>query len=292
MRSFPLLAAALLALGAALAAPSAARATAAQASPTLERIQRAGVITFAYRDAAAPFSFKDREGVRGYTVELCEHVAAAIQKELGLAKLRIEWVPVDAATRIDVVASGKADALCGTTTVTLSRMKSVDFSVPIFVDGGSVLVRAASKLVRLADFKGHRIAVIPGTTTESALKRALDALGASATIVPVKDGTAGMAALVKGDVDGYAGDRIVLLGFRMAAREPDDYDFIERDFSMEPYALALPRNDADFRLAVNRALVGMFRSGEIDPIFRRWLGAMGQPGPLLHALFYLNTIPE
>ena len=73
---------------------------------------------------------------------------------------------------------------------------------------------------------------------------------------------------------------------------PRDFDFVAGDFSVEPYALVLPRNDADYRLAVNRALVALFKSGDIDPIFQRWLGGMGQPGPLLHALFYLNTLPE
>jgi glutamate/aspartate transport system substrate-binding protein len=262
-------------------------------SPTLDRIKRTGVITFAYREGAAPFSFKDRGGViRGYSAELCSRVAAAIQKDLGLPALRVAWVPVDAATRVGAVASGKADAECGTTTVTLSRMQSVDFSVPIFVDGGAVVVQAKSKLTRLTDLKGRKVAVIGGTTTERALKRALDAFDATATLVPVKDGAAGMAMLAQGQVDGYAGDRVVLLGLRSAAPEAADLEFIPGDFSVEPYALVLPRNDADFRLAVNRALVALFKSGDIDPIFQRWLGGLGQPGPLLHALFYLNSLPE
>jgi ABC-type amino acid transport substrate-binding protein len=101
-----------------------------------------------------------------------------------------------------------------------------------------------------------------------------------------------MASLAQGQVDGYAGDRIVLLDLRMAAPNAVEFDFVDGDFSVEPYALVLPRNDADFRLAVNRALVALFRSGDIDPIFQRWLGGMGRPGPLLHALFYLNTLPE
>ena len=42
---------------------------------------------------------------------------------------------------------------------------------------------------------------------------------------------------------------------------------------------------------MNRALVGL-TSGEIDPIFLRWLASLGRPGPLLHAMFYLNTVPE
>ena len=296
MRRFSLLATALLVLGAGFVDPrpaDAADASPSAASPTLERIQRTGVITLAYREAAAPFSFKDRGGVvRGYSVELCSRVAAAIQKDLGLPALKIEWLPVDAATRIEAVTSGKAAAVCGTTTITLARMQSVDFSVPIFVDGGSVVVQGKSKLARLADLKGKKIAVIGGTTTERALKRALDVIDAAAVLVPVKDGAAGMASLAQGHVDGYAGDRVVLLGLLMATPNAADFDFIVGDFSVEPYALALPRNDADFRLAVNRALVALFRSGEIDPIFQRWLGGLGQPSPLLHALFYLNTLPE
>ena len=65
--------------------------------------------------------------------------------------------------------SGKADAECGTTTITLARMEKVDFSLPIFVDGGSVMVRANTKLTRLNDLKGKRIAVIAGTLVFTAL---------------------------------------------------------------------------------------------------------------------------
>ncbi len=43
---------------------------------------------------------------------------------------------------------------------------------------------------------------------------------------------------------------------------------------------------------MNRALVGLYRTGDIDEIFQRWLGALGRPGTLLHAMFYLNTLPE
>ena len=34
-----------------------------------------------------------------------------------------------------------------------------------------------------------------------------------------------------------------------------------------------------------------YRSGGIDPIFQRWFGLLGRPGPMLHAMFYLNTLP-
>jgi len=171
-------------------------------------------------------------------------------------------------------------------------MQKVDFSLPIYVDGGSVLVRARSKIARLSELKGKRVAVIEGTTTEAELARGLDTTGARATLVPVKTAAEGMAMLNKGSVDGYAADRVVLAYLKLRAPKPDAYAFVAGDFSYEPFGLPMRRDDPDFKLAVNRALATIYRTGDIDAIFQRWLGALGIPGPLLHAMFYLNAIPE
>jgi ABC-type amino acid transport substrate-binding protein len=280
-------AAACLILVAALAAP------AADAASTLERIRTDGSIRLGYRAGAAPFSFKERDGsVRGYSVEICTRVVASIQKQLGISSLRIEWSPVDAGDRLDSVAKGKIDIECGTTTIRLSRYEKVDFSLPTFVDGGSVLTAVTSKLGRFADLASHKIAFIPGTTTEKALKRQLGVIGAKADLVPVKDGFEGLALLTAGKVDGYASDRIVLVALRATTADPAHWQLLDTDFSFEPYALVLRRDDPDFRLAVNRALVELYSSGEIDPIFYRWLAGLGEPGPLLNAMFYLSTLPQ
>jgi len=272
---------------------AAAASAAADSSRTLDRIRADGAIHLGYRAGAAPFSFRERDGrIRGYSAELCNRIATAIQKQLGLPALKVEWTPLAAADRIDAVAKGKVDIECGTTTTSLSRYEKVDFSLPIFVDGGSILTRSDAKLTRLADFSGKRVAVIPGTTTESALKRELAVIGAKAELVPVADGVVGLALLTGGKVDGYAGDRIVLVSARADSSDPAKLALLDADFSFEPYALVVRRDDPDFRLAVNRALVEIYRSGDIDDIFYRWLGAMGRPGPLLHSMFYLNTLPE
>jgi len=266
---------------------------AAADSPTLNRIKATGTITFGYRDNAVPFSYKDRDGrIRGYSVELCMRVAGFIQNELALTALKIEWVPVEASNRLDYVISGKVDAVCGTTTITLGRMQKVDFSLPIYVDGGSMLVRAKSKLARVPDLKGKRVAVIAGTTTEEELGRGLDASGARAVLVPVKNAAEGMAMLEKGSVAGYAADRVVLAYLKMRSPNPNAYAFVAGDFSYEPFGLPMRRDDPDFKLAVNRALATIYRTGDIDGIFQRWLGSLGIPGPLLQAMFYLNAIPE
>jgi ABC-type amino acid transport substrate-binding protein len=265
---------------------------ASAASPTLDRIKATGTVTFAYRDGAPPFSFKARSGrPQGYSVELCERVAAAIGKALAIPALKVEWRPVDAASRLDAVTSGQADAECGTTTITLGRMERVDFSVPIFVDGGSVLVREKDHLARLTDLKGRKIAVIPGTTTEPALQRALKVIEVTAEFVPVKTSAEGAALLLAGKADAFASDRVVLAGIKLAQGN-DELELINQDFSFEPYALVVRRDDPDFRLAVNRALVGLYKSGEIDAVYVKWLAPLGRPGPLLNAMFYLNSLPD
>jgi ABC-type amino acid transport substrate-binding protein len=267
--------------------------TALAASPTLDRIAATGTITFGYRDGAAPFSFRDRTGgVRGYSVDLCVRIAAGIQAALGLPGLKVEWKPVDAATRIDAVVSGKVDAECGTTTITLKRMERVDFSLPIFVDGASLLTRGQDRVTRLTDLAGKRVAVIAGTTTETALQRALKLVNTRVDTVPVKDAPEGLEAVLAGKADAFAGDRVVLAGLKRDQPKAATLDLLASDFSYEPYALVVRRDDPDFRLALNRALVGVYKSGEIDGIYQRWLAPLGQPSLLLHSMFYLNALPE
>jgi len=52
------------------------------------------------------------------------------------------------------------------------------------------------------------------------------------------------------------------------------------------------RNDAAFRLLVNRALAEVYRSGRIGPIYDRWFGALGKPSLALQAMYQLNALPE
>lgn len=290
MRPFPRTTLALASIALCIAlAPAPARA----ASAALAHLD-AGAIKLGYRAGTPPFSFKERDQVRGYSVALCERAMAAIAAARHVAAPRIEWIAVDAASRLDAVASGRVDAECGTTTITLSRRERVDFSVPIYVDGGSLLVRADAAPVpaTLADMNGKRIAVIGATTTEAALTKALALAHATATLVHVGNGAEGVAALVAKRVDGYAGDRIVLTELRQRSDAAKSLTFLAQDFSYEPYGIVVRRDDPDFRLALDRALVGIYKSGEIDGIFATWFGDLGRPGALLNAMFYLNMLPE
>jgi ABC-type amino acid transport substrate-binding protein len=260
---------------------------------TLQKIKTSGTLTIGYRESSPPFSFNGPDNrPRGYSIDLCLHVAGAIQKQLGLADLKLNWAPVTPESRIPAVADGKVDIECGSTTATLSRQERVDFSIMTFVDGGSLLTTSEANLRGVADLSGKRIAVAPGTTTEKSLAEFLKAEFINAQTVLVKDHADGRAALETGKVDAYASDRGILIGLALTAPDPKRFALASVVFSYEPYGFMVRRNDAAFRLAVNRALAELYRSGKIVPIYERWFGAFGKPSPAIQAMYRLNGLPE
>jgi ABC-type amino acid transport substrate-binding protein len=259
----------------------------------LKKIKDTKTIAIAYRTDALPFSFEDeRKTAAGYTVDLCKRVAGAIEQQLGLPAMQIKWVPVTVQNRLDTVARGQADMECGATTVTLSRLKQVDFSSFTFVDGTGLLVRTESKAQGLADLAGKKIGVIAGTSNERALNEALKRKVVNATVVPLPSRDEGLAQVESGRIDGFASDKVLLLGLAGKAKDAKALTLLTEDLSFEPYAIALPRGDSDFRLAVNTALAQVYRSGAIAEIFGRWFGALGKPGPLIEITFLFGALPE
>ena len=259
---------------------------------TLKKIKSSSTLTLGYLESAPPFSFPgpDKRPV-GYSVDLCTHVASAIQKQLGI-NLKLNWVPVTTDNRIDMVAQGKVDIDCSTATATLSRQEKVDFSLMTFVDGGGLLTKSDLKLRAIADLADKRIAVIPGTTTETALTKFLKEEFVTVQLVRVKNHVEGLGAIEKGLAEAFASDRGILIGLAVTSKDPARFALPSILFSYEPYGFMLRRNDAAFRLAVNRALAGLYRSGDIGAIYERWFGAFGKPSPAIAAMYMLNGLPE
>ncbi len=267
--------------------------TAVAADNTLSRIRTTQQIRLGYFEGSAPFSFTGPDKVpQGYSVDLCERVTQSIQRQLGLTKLKMVWVPLGLKDRIEAIRAGRIDIECGTTTWSFTRQKLVDFSLITFVDGGSLLATDDSGIKRIADLQGKRIAVIRGTTTERALVDALDRGKITADVIRIDARERGIGLLKEGGADAFASDRFLLFNLMKMAESPRRLHLIDEDFSVEPYALAVPRNDPDFRLAVNRGLAELFRSGDINQVYKRWLGQFGDPSLLLSALYILQAVPE
>jgi len=259
---------------------------------TLQKIRDGGVIQLGFRDASPPFSSTGADGrPTGYSIDLCTFAVGAIQKQLGLPTLRIDWIPVTAANRVEMVASGKVDLECGTTTVTLGRMEQVDFSSMIFIDGATMLVRTDSGMRRFADAVGKRVAIVAGTTSEARLREAVRQEKVKVTLVSFPSEPEALAALREQGVDAYANDRLLLVGLALA-EGADKVVLLDEDFSVEPYALMMRRNDADFRLAVNRLLARLYRSVELTDLYAKWFGRFGPPSNVLQNAYLFGAYQE
>ncbi len=260
---------------------------------TLKKVADSGTLTVGYRENALPFSYTGSDGKpAGYSIDLCQEIAVAVQQELKLANLAVRWVPVTPENRVDAVASGTVDIECGSTTASLSRQEKVDFTLMTFVDGASLLIAEGSGLRTVNDLAGKRVGVVPGTTTEKAVADFLRGQSIAATVVPVKDHDEGLAALQTSKIEAYASDRTILVGLVLQARGTARYALVSDDLSYEPYGFMVRRDDSAFRLVANRALARIYRSGAIGTIYAKWFGAIGKPTPALVLMYALQGLPE
>jgi len=265
----------------------------AQEAPggVLAHIRQDGTIRIAYRVDAPPFSYLDKADTPvGFTIDLCHAVADNIAHQLGRTSLKIAYVPVTAADRFTTIAEHKADLLCESTTETLSRREVVDFSIPTFVDGAGILILPGGPR-NLQELAGKKLGVLAGTTTEDELRASLKRAGISANVVLVKTQAEGLAMLRTRKIAAYFADHAALAYFVATGQAPPQAILASNMLSIETFALALPLGDEKFRLAVDRALSEIYRSGEIASIFTDAFGAQAEPGAALKALYLISGLP-
>lgn len=268
-------------------------AMAADLTGKLKSIAETKTIIIGHRTESVPFSFVDTNGEpMGYSVDLCKRIAAGIQQQLELPKLDVKFVPLTAENRIEKVASGEVDIECGNTSDTISRQKIVDFSLMTWVDGANFIVKGDKPVKSLDEMSGKKIGVIDGNTTETALQDWMKKNMVTLQLVPVESHIEGMQQLNEGLIDGYAADQTVLIGLAASVAKDMRVSIAPMTFSYEPYALVVPRNDADFKQAVNRVLAQLYRTGEIMKIYNVWFGKFGKPPVPLILMYQMNALPE
>ena len=155
------------------------------------------------------------------------------------------YIPVTAANRFESIQSGKIDILCGATTKTISRSELVGFTQHSFVTGGTLLSHNNAVIDKIRELAGKRVAVVENTTTIVALENVLEKNSIDAEVIPVSSTSQGMNLLEERSVDALAADQVVLIGQVIARSARDKYSLSPHFFSFEPFALAIPRGDAD-----------------------------------------------
>jgi ABC-type amino acid transport substrate-binding protein len=254
-----------------LAAVLTALAPDAQAGPALDRIKEIGRIVIAHRESSVPFSYLDaaRKPV-GYSIDLCLRLAEAVRKKIGLASLTPEYLMVTPANRIGVIAEGKADIECGSTTNNAERRQKVAFTVPHYIAGARYLVRSDSAISELAGFDKRKLVSTKGTTPLKAIDQANRERLMGITVLEASDHARAVAMVLSGEADGFAMDDVLLYGLIAGQADPGKLKVVGKFLTIEPLAMMLGKDDPEFKRVLDDEMKRLIASREAHAIYDRW----------------------
>ena len=239
--------------------------------PVLDRIKASGRIVLAHRESSVPFSYYDaNKKPVGYALDLCKDVAEAVRKHLGLKTITIAYLPITTATRIDAIASGKADLECGSTTNNAERRQKVAFTIPHYITGSRFAVRADSPIAELSQFEGHVLVSTAGSTPYKAIASANDDRLLRIDVRAVPDNAKAMEMLANKTADGFAMDDVQLYGLIAESANPAQFKVVGKFLTIEPLAIMLSKDDAAFKKVVDDEMRHLIRSGEAEKVYTRW----------------------
>jgi glutamate/aspartate transport system substrate-binding protein len=237
----------------------------------LDKIKASSEIAIGYRDTSIPFSYlDDKQAPVGYTMDMCRNIVAALQKKLGVPKINIKLVAVTSSTRIPLIANGAVDLVCGSSTNTIERQAQVSFAPTTFITATRFVSKKASNIPNLDALKGKIVVSTAGTSNIKWLTTANQEQKLNLKIIPVKDHAEAMLTVQNGRALAFFMDDILLAGLVATSRDPAEWVISKDAYTFEPYAIMEPKNDPDFKKAVDDTVVGMMKDGTVEKLYKKW----------------------
>lgn len=246
-------------------------ASAHAASQTLDKMKSTGAITMGVRESSIPMSYTTGDSrFDGYHVEVCRMILADLKDKLGLSTLRINYQPVTSQNRVPLVQNGTVDIECGTTTNNTARAKDVGFANTLYVEEVRIAVRANSGINSISQLAGKKVATTTGTTSVQLLRKHEKANGVNFDEVFGKDHADSFLLLESGRADAFVMDGSILAGNIANSKNPKDYKIVGEVLATEPIAIMVPKNDPEFKAAVNAAIAKIVANGNMPKLWNKW----------------------
>jgi glutamate/aspartate transport system substrate-binding protein len=238
---------------------------------TLSKIKASKSITLGHREASFGFSYLDG-GTRpvGYSLDICQKIIEAIKTELKLPSIEVHYQSVTSANRIPLVQNGTVDIECGSTTNLVERQAMVAFSPDIFRYNVRTLVKADSGIKGIADLQGKTVVTTAGTTSLRLLRNADRGRNLEITQLSGKDHADSFLLVESGRAQAFVLDDILLAGLVATSRSPKDYAIVGESLRTENQSLMFRKDDPEFKALVDRVVIGMMRSGEMEKLYNKW----------------------
>ena len=128
---------------------------------TVDEIKKSGEITIGVFSDKNLFGYVDNNGeYQGYDVYYAKRIAQDLGVELKL-------VPVEAASRVEFLETGKVDIILANFTVTEERAQKVDFALPYMKVALGVVSPESAPINDVSELNGKTLIVVKGTTAET-----------------------------------------------------------------------------------------------------------------------------
>ena len=241
------------------------------ASATLDKIKSSGAVTMGVRESSIPMSYTTGDSrFDGYHVEVCRMILGDIKDKLGMSTIRINYQPVTSQNRVPLVQNGTVDIECGTTTNNSTRAKDVGFANTLYVEEVRIAVKANSGINSISQLVGKKVATTTGTTSVQLLRKHEKANGVNFDEVFGKDHADSFLLLESGRADAFVMDGSILAGNIANSKNPKDYKIVGEVLATEPIAIMVPRNDPEFKAAVNDAIAKIVANGKMPGLWNKW----------------------
>jgi glutamate/aspartate transport system substrate-binding protein len=241
------------------------------ASATMDKIKSSGTVTMGVRESSIPMSYTTGDSrFDGYHVEVCRMILNDVKDTLGMSTLRINYQPVTSQNRVPLVQNGTVDIECGTTTNNASRAKDVGFANTLYVEEVRIAVKANSGINSISQLAGKKVATTTGTTSVQLLRKHEKANNVNFDEVFGKDHSDSFLLLESGRADAFVMDGSILAGNIASAKNPKDFKIVGEVLSTEPIAIMVPKNDPEFKAAVNAAIAKIVANGRMPALWDKW----------------------
>ena len=173
---------------------------------TLDEIKKDGTIKIGVFSDKNPFGYIDSNGkIQGYDV----YFANRIGKDLLGSEDAIEFVYVEAASRVEYLQSGKVDVILANFTVTEDRKKQVDFALPYMKVALGIVSPDKAPITDVDQLKDKKLIVVKGTTAETYFSEQYPDI----TLVKFDEYQEASDALLDGRGDAFATDNTEALAW-------------------------------------------------------------------------------
>lgn len=249
---------------------------------TLQKVKETKKITLGYQEASVPFSYLDgNQKPVGFALDICLKIVDAVKAQLGMSDIAVDFTPVTSSNRIPLMVNGTLDLHCSATTNNADRQKQVAFTNTHFLSATRFAAKKATGVNTIDDLKGKSVTAVAGSVNLAQLIKVNTERNLSINVLPAKDQAEGFLMLETDRAQAYALDDVQLAVAIARSKEPQLYMISTDAFSKpEPYGIMLRKDDAPFKALADRTTAEVYRSPEIEVLYKRWLESPTPPNGL------------